>query len=105
LDQSGVFANEGKMVDASFVEVPRQRNTREENKEIKEGKIPVSWGENSHKLAQKDTDARWTKKSNISFYGYKNPGAAAQWYPASCALHSICRFCCTLQSRSLSAFC
>lgn len=29
-------------------------------------------GENSHKLAQKDTDARWTKKSNISFYGYKN---------------------------------
>ena len=32
LDASGIFANEGKMVDASFVEAPRQRNTREENK-------------------------------------------------------------------------
>jgi IS5 family transposase len=72
LDKSGVFANEGKMVDASFVEVPKQRNTREENKEIKEGKVPECWQENSHKLAQKDTDARWTKKNNISFYGYKN---------------------------------
>ncbi len=36
LDTAGVFANEGKMVDASFVEVSRQRNTREENKHIKE---------------------------------------------------------------------
>ena len=36
LDSIGVFANEGKMVDASFVEAPRQRNTREENKHIKE---------------------------------------------------------------------
>ena len=36
LDVAGIFANEGKIVDASFVEVPRQRNTREENKHIKE---------------------------------------------------------------------
>jgi len=36
LDSAGVFANEGKMVDASFVEAPRQRNNREENKYIKE---------------------------------------------------------------------
>ena len=34
LDSAGVFANEGKMVDASFVEAPRQRNTREENTHI-----------------------------------------------------------------------
>ena len=41
LDAAGVFANEGKMVDASFVEVPRQRNTRDENKHIKEkGTVP-----------------------------------------------------------------
>lgn len=72
LDKSGVFANEGKMVDASFVEVPRQRNNREENKEIKEGKVPSEWEKNPHKLAQKDTNARWTKKNNLLFYGYKN---------------------------------
>lgn len=69
LDSMGILANEGKMVDASFVEVPRQRNTREENKDIKDNKVP-SWSDN--KLAQKDTDARWTKKNNATFYGYKN---------------------------------
>jgi transposase, IS5 family len=73
LDAAGVFANEGKMVDASFVEAPRQRNTREENKHIKEtGTAPDAWKENPHKLCQKDTDARWTKKNNTVFYGYKN---------------------------------
>ncbi|HBE40769.1 MAG TPA: IS5 family transposase, partial [Bacteroidales bacterium] len=73
LDAAGVFANEGKMVDASFVEAPRQRNTREENKHIKEtGTAPGEWKVKPHKLAQKDVDARWTKKNNATFYGYKN---------------------------------
>lgn len=73
LDTAGVFANEGKIIDASFVEAPRQRNTREENKHIKEtGEAPKTWKENPHKLAQKDVDARWTKKNNTTFYGYKN---------------------------------
>lgn len=73
LDAAGVFANEGKMVDASFVEAPRQRNTREENKHIKEtGTAPEEWKEKPHKLSQKDIDARWTKKNNNTFYGYKN---------------------------------
>ena len=29
-----LVVHEGKIIDASFVEVPRQRNTREENKQI-----------------------------------------------------------------------
>lgn len=72
LNQQGYTAQEGSMIDASFVEVPKQRNTREENKEIKEGKVPQSFTENVHKLAQKDIAARWTKKGNNSYYGYKN---------------------------------
>ncbi len=40
LDAAGVFANEGKMVDASFVEVPRQRNNREKNTHIKKQAQP-----------------------------------------------------------------
>jgi len=73
LDAVGIFANEGKMVDASFVETPRQRNTREENKHIKKtGAAPKEWKNKPHKLAQKDVDARWTKKNNTTFYGYKN---------------------------------
>jgi IS5 family transposase len=73
LDSMGVFANEGKIIDASFVEVPRQRNTREENKHIKEtGTAPEQWKEKPHKLCQKDIDARWTKKNKVPYYGYKN---------------------------------
>jgi IS5 family transposase len=72
LDQQGIFANEGRMVDASFVEAPRQRNTRDENKQVKSGQTPEQWKEQPHKLSQKDVDARWTKKNNQTYYGYKN---------------------------------
>ena len=72
LQEKDMMVNEGKMVDASFHEVPRQRNSREENQSIKEGGIPDSFKENPHKLSHKDTDARWTKKNNETFYGYKN---------------------------------
>ncbi len=72
LEILGLVVNEGKIVDASFIEVPKQRNKREENKTIKANKIPEEWKEKPRKLSQKDTDARWTKKGNQSFFGYKN---------------------------------
>ena len=55
---------------AKKVEVPTQRNTREENKEIKAGKTPEDWSD--AKKSQKDTEARWTKKNNKNYFGYKN---------------------------------
>ena len=72
LEKHGLIAHEGKIIDASFVEAPRQRNSREENKTIKEGKPPEKWNETPNKKRQKDTDARWTKKNNENHYGYKN---------------------------------
>jgi IS5 family transposase len=72
LEELGLIIHEGKIVDASFVEVPKQRNSRDENKQIKDGETPGAWKENENKLEQKDTDARWTKKNGVSFYGYKN---------------------------------
>lgn len=72
LQEKNLIVNEGKMVDASFHETPRQRNSREENQTIKEGGIPECFKENSNVLSHKDTDARWTKKDNKVFYGYKN---------------------------------
>ena len=66
LEKQGYIGNEGKIIDASFVEVPRQRNSREENKEIKEGNVPAEWQENPHKLSQKDLDAKWTKKNDVN---------------------------------------
>jgi IS5 family transposase len=74
LDKQGIIAHEGSIIDASFVEVPKQRNNRDENKSIKEGEIPESWLKEEKKSfrSQKDTDARWTKKNNQVHYGYKN---------------------------------
>ena len=74
LHNLGVIKREGSLIDATFVEVPRQRNSREDNKTIKEGKVPEEWQnpENTNKLEQKDTDARWAKKGNETFYGYKD---------------------------------
>jgi len=50
LNCEGYEAKGGSMIDASFVEVPKQRNTREENKKIKEGKIPESFLEMENSL-------------------------------------------------------
>ena len=74
LDKRGVISHKGTIVDATFVEAPRQRNTREENQLIKEGKIPEDWKEPKkvYKLRQKDTDARWTKKNDERHFGYKD---------------------------------
>ena len=54
------------------MEAPRQRNTRDENKQIKEGKGEDLWKDNEHKKRHKDVDARWTKKRDEVHYGYKN---------------------------------
>jgi IS5 family transposase len=74
MEVEGVITRNGSLVDASFVDVPRQRNSHEENKIIKEGGIPEDWEkpENANKLEQKDTDARWTKKNNETHFGYKD---------------------------------
>jgi hypothetical protein len=37
LETEQLLLNEGQMIDASFTVAPRQRNTREENKKIKNG--------------------------------------------------------------------
>jgi len=66
----GLIANKGSIVDATIVKAPIQRNTKEENDEIKRGKIPENWTEN--KTRQKDTDASWTRKRNVNYFGYKN---------------------------------
>lgn len=72
LEKQGFAAKGGFMVDGSFVEVPRQRNSKEENEQIKNGEIPETLSENPNVLAQKDTDARWMKKNNVSYFGYKD---------------------------------
>jgi IS5 family transposase len=72
LEEQGVITKSGTIIDASFVEVPRQRNSREENKMLKNGDLPGEWREHPRKLAQKERDARWAKKNEESYFGYKD---------------------------------
>ena len=83
LDNKGLSFNEGNIIDATFVEAPKQRNTKEENEQIKagngkdlgnpeEGDSERDKARKKHKKFHKDVDARWTKKRGENHYGYKN---------------------------------
>ena len=72
LEAQGIITHTGTIVDATFVDAPRQRNSRDENEQIKNNEIPEEWEKNPHKMSQKDTDARWTKKRDETHYGYKD---------------------------------
>jgi transposase, IS5 family len=72
LRSQGDVAQGGQIIDATLIPVPKQRNKREETQQIRQGEIPQDWQGQSHKLAQKDVEARWTKKNGVSHFGYKN---------------------------------
>ena len=67
------LAKEGVMIDASFAEVPRQRNNREDNALIKAGEVPPALQDNAKGRAHKDLDAHWKKKNNSSFLTVGKP--------------------------------
>jgi len=70
LNEKGFKASKGQLIDATIIEVPIQHNSAQETEQIKEGQTPENWSE--AKAAQKDQDARWTKKGEKSYYGYKD---------------------------------
>ncbi|MBL4886811.1 MAG: IS5 family transposase [Planctomycetaceae bacterium] len=72
LSSNGYAAQKGQIIDATIVSAPKQRNNREENKQIKQGETPEEWDSQPNKKRQKDVDARWTKKRNVNYFGYKN---------------------------------
>lgn len=73
LTDRGYQARTGTVVEARIVEVPKQRNIREENQTIQDGRTPAKGVQQPAKLAQKDTEARWTQKHGKNYYGYQNP--------------------------------
>lgn len=74
LEDKGLITREGSIVDASFVDVPRQRNSKDENDTIKKGEVPEDWKAEGKEnmVEQKDVNARWTKKNDEKHFGYKN---------------------------------
>lgn len=69
LQQHGYMGRCGQIVDASLVYAPVHRNKREEADTVKMAQCQLGW--KPHKRAQKDVDARWTKKHRKSYSGYK----------------------------------
>jgi hypothetical protein len=53
LRQSGYIAMAGQIVDASLIAAPRQRNTQDEKKTIKDGRIPDDWKDNPRSSARR----------------------------------------------------
>ena len=72
LSSHRLIANTGKVVDATIVKVPIQRNSKDENDKIKSGEVIPEWKATPNKARQKDTDARWVKKHGKSSFGYKD---------------------------------
>ena len=75
LDEKGLRFSEEKIIDAPFIEAPKQRNTFEENSPIKKGNGMSLWnpeeGDDEKKIKQKrnkkrhkDIYASWTQKRN-----------------------------------------
>jgi len=114
LRDAGFLAMSGQIVDATIVAAPKQRNTFEEKKAIKEGRIPEAWKDNPNKISQKDRDARWTVKYSkakpredgslpsvdlaIPAFGYKNHvsidrsfGLIRKWTATDAAAHDGAR--------------
>lgn len=99
LERQGFEAKGGIIVDSTFVEVPKQRNTKDENEQIKNGMVPESFAANPNILEQKDLDARWTQKGDETFFGYKDHVASDVRYKlirgfgvTDAAVHDVNRF-------------
>ena len=50
LRDQGLEARGGQIIDATLVPVPKQRNSREENKEIKANRLPDGWNDSPRRL-------------------------------------------------------
>lgn len=69
LAQAGFLARNGQLIDASILRAPVQHFTKAEKQTLDRGEVPEDWS--PAKRAQKDVDARWTKKHGKSYFGYK----------------------------------
>jgi len=85
LEGKGIIMHKGSIIDASFVTVDKRHTTKKDDQSLKEGDCPhdlhkkcaerLENGEiksDENVFNQMDFDARWTKKNNESFFGYKD---------------------------------
>ena len=69
LAQAGLQAQGGQIIDATIVTVPKAHLDKEEKEIVKSGETPAHWS--TKQAAHIDTDARWTAKRDVYYFGYK----------------------------------
>ena len=62
----GLEACGGQIIDAILAPVPKQRNIREDNKEVTANRLQSGWNKSPKRLQQRDLDARWVRKNDIN---------------------------------------
>jgi len=85
LEEQGIITHKGSIIDATFVTVPKRHTTKTDNEHLKCDEeledLPAKSAErqangeikNAENVeAQMDMDARWAKKGDESFFGYKD---------------------------------
>jgi IS5 family transposase len=85
LTKEGIITRKGSIIDATFVTVDKRHTSKKDDQSLKEGDCPhdlhakcaerLENGEikdDVHVFRQLDFDARWTKKNNESYFGYKD---------------------------------
>ena len=61
LREAGYIAMSGQLVDSTLIAAPKQRNSDDEKKAVKEGNTAADiWPDEPNKARQKDVNARWT---------------------------------------------
>jgi len=85
LEEQGIITHKGSIIDATFVTVPKRHTTKTDNEHLKSDEeledLPAKSAERQangeikkaeNVEAQMDMDARWAKKGDESFFGYKD---------------------------------
>jgi IS5 family transposase len=85
LEIKGIISHKGTIIDATFVTAPKRHTTQNDNDHLKKGeeledlprkcKERIASGEikdTKNVYSQTDLDARWTKKNDESYFGYKD---------------------------------
>lgn len=69
LAAAGCIVRNGQLIDASIVRAPMQHFTSADKELVDRGEVPPDCS--AAKRAQKDLDARWTKKHGKSYHDYR----------------------------------
>jgi hypothetical protein len=61
----GMVLREGSIIDASFVDVPRQRNSKKDNADIKKGVMPLEFVKSKSNVKVRKNSSKYIKFTQL----------------------------------------